>query len=305
MSQGVSPAAARGLKYRALRALFRHFGRMRPAARLRLGRWLGALAYRCVRPRVKVARRNLELCFPQMSEARREALLREHFHALAQSVVDRGVLWYAPPEKVREMVALSGYEHLQRQLDAGQSCILLAPHFIGLDAAASRLTMQCPSGATMYAPQSDPAVDAIVREGRTRFNDVHLVSRRDGVRSLLRHIRAARPIYYLPDMDLGRKGAVFVPFFGVPAATMPSTAQIARTWQLPVLPVLSHWDAATGRYHIEVLPPLEDFPGEQDAEAATARLNALLEQWVLRMPAQYYWVHRRFKTRPAGQPKLY
>ncbi len=303
-----SPGAAaprRSLKYRALRGLFMWFGRIRPATRLWLGRWLGALAYRLVQPRVKVARRNLELCFPGLSEPERETLLRRHFHALAQSVVDRGVLWYAPPERVREMVQLSGYEHLQAQLDAGRSCILLAPHFIGLDAAASRLTMETPSGATMYAPQSDADVDAIVREGRTRFNDVHLVSRRDGVRTLLRHIRAARPIYYLPDMDLGRKGAVFVPFFGVPAATMPSTAQLARNFDLPVLPILSHWDEHSGRYLIEVLPPIADFPGDATPEDATARLNQLLEGWVRRMPEQYYWVHRRFKTRPPGEDKLY
>ena len=292
-------------KYRLLRALFQWFGRIGPGTRQRLGRWLGAATYRFVKPRVAVARRNLDLCFPDMDPQARQTLLRQHFRALAQSVVDRGVLWFAPPEKVREMVTMSGYEHLQRQLDAKQSCILLAPHFIGLDAAASRLTMDCPSGATMYAPQSDPDVDALVREGRTRFNDVHLVSRRDGVRSLLRHVRAARPLYYLPDMDFGRKGAVFAPFFGVQAATMPSTAQIARTFELPVLPVLSTWDPDTGRYHIEVLPPIEDFPGEQSPEEATARLNGLIEEWVMRVPSQYYWVHRRFKTRPLGEAKLY
>lgn len=300
------PAIPRGWKYRALKALFTWFGSRSNTTRLRLGKLLGGLSYRLVRPRVRVARRNLEICFPELDAAARERLLRDHFHALAQSVVDRGVLWFAPPERVRELVSLSGYEeNLKPLVAARQSCILLAPHFIALDAAASRLTMETPSGATMYSPQSDPDVDALVREGRARFNDVHLVNRRDGVRPLLRHVKAGRPLYYLPDMDFGRKGSLFVPFFGTPAATIPATAQLASTWKLPVLPIRGSWNPATGRYHIEVLPALADFPGEDGLEAATARINRMVEDWTRDMPSQYYWVHRRFKTRPPGEPGLY
>ena len=181
----------------------------------------------------------------------------------------------------------------------------VAPHFVALDAAASRLTIACPTGATMYTPQSDPDVDALVRDGRMRYNDVHLVSRHDGIRGVIRHIRAGRPIYYLPDMDFGRKGSVFAPFFGIPAATLTATAQLARSFELPVLPVLSRWNPETGRYLVEVLPPMADFPGESSLEDATALLNRELESWVRRCPSQYYWVHRRFKTRPKGEAKLY
>jgi len=293
------------LKLRALRALFAWFGRMGPAGRARAGRWLGWLALRLVRPRVRVARRNLELCFPQLEPAQRKALLREHFHALAQSVVDRGVLWFAPPDAVRDLVRLEGREHIDPLLAQGRPFMLLAPHFIALDAAASRLTLEFPTGATIYTPQSDPDVDELVRKGRTRFNDTRLVNRRDGVRGLIRHVREGRSIYYLPDMDFGAKGSVFVPFFGVPAATLLATAQIARSFELPVLPVLSRWEPDTGRYVVEVLPPMADFPGEDGPEAATARLNLAIESWVRRCPGQYYWVHRRFKTRPPGQAGLY
>jgi|HigsolmetaAR204D_1030405.scaffolds.fasta_scaffold10717_2 Lauroyl/myristoyl acyltransferase len=295
----------RSLKARALHGIFAWFGRISPQARARAGRVLGWLALRLVRPRVRVARRNLQLCFPQLSEAERQRLLREHFHALAQSVVDRGVLWFAPPQAVRDLVELRGGEHIQALIDQRRPFMLLAPHFIGLDAAASRLTLEFPTGATLYSPQSDPDVDELVRAGRTRFNDTHLVNRRDGVRGLIRHIRAGRPIYYLPDMDFGAKGSVFAPFFGVPAATLLATAQIARNFSLPVLPVLSRWVPETGRYVVEVLPPMDDFPGQDSLEAATMRLNRALEDWVRRCPAQYYWVHRRFKTRPPGEPKLY
>jgi KDO2-lipid IV(A) lauroyltransferase len=122
---------------------------------------------------------------------------------------------------------------------------------------------------------------------------------------MVRHLRAGRPLYYLPDMDFGRAGSVFVPFFGVPAATLLATAQLARKWQAALVPVIDFWDPATGRYRVEVLPALADFPGEDSLEDATARLNREIEAWVRRCPSQYYWVHRRFKTRPEGEPSLY
>ncbi|MFC4276016.1 lysophospholipid acyltransferase family protein [Achromobacter aloeverae] len=294
-----------GLKRRALEALFRWFGRVSPGTRQRLGAGLTWLTLRFARRRQRIVRINLQLCFPHESEATRKRWLREHFRALCQSLIDRGVLWYGSRAAIEEMVSVTRPPEFQRLVDEGKPMLLLAPHFIGLDVAATRLTMDAPTGATMYTPQRDPDVDAIVAAGRTRFNDVHLVSRRDGVRGLIRHIRESRPVYYLPDMDFGRDGAIFVPFFGVLAATVPATAQIARKWQLPVFPVLEHWDPATGHYHVEVLPALADFPGDDTVEAATARLNRELEGWVMRCPSQYYWVHRRFKTRPPGEAKFY
>ncbi|CAM4203510.1 lysophospholipid acyltransferase family protein [Kerstersia similis] len=293
------------LKTRLLRRLFSWFGQMRPSTRLRLGKSLGWLAYKLVKPRTRVARRNLELCFPELSAQAREDLLRQHFRALAQSVLDRGVLWFGTPAAVRALVRVEGFEHLQHYLNLGQPSLLLAPHFIGLDAAASRLTMDVPSSATMYSTQSDAEIDALIREGRTRFNDVQLVSRRDGIRTLLKHVRDGRPIYYLPDMDFGSRGSVFAPFFGNLAATLTSTAQIAGKWSLPVLPILSVWHPEDGTYTVRVLPPLPDFPGADDPEAASARLNQLIEGWVRECPSQYYWVHRRFKTTPPGMAGRY
>jgi KDO2-lipid IV(A) lauroyltransferase len=293
------------LKHRALVALFTWFGRVSPATRRRAGAVLTWFTLAFASRRKHIVRTNLRLCFPGETEATRERWLRQHFRALCQSMVDRGVLWYGTPETIRDMVTVSGHEEFLRLGREKQPLILLAPHFIGLDVAATRLTMESPTGATMYTPQRDPDVDAIVRAGRRRFNDVQLVSRKEGVRGLIRHLRDARPVYYLPDMDFGRDGAIFVPFFGVPAATIPATAQIARKWNTPVIPVIEFWNPDTGRYHVEVLPALKDFPGDDTLEEATARLNRELEQWVRRCPSQYYWVHRRFKTRPKGEPKLY
>src|SRR5690606_30516142 len=129
--------------------------------------------------------------------------------------------------------------------------------------------------------------------------------RKDGIRGLLRYLRRGVPVYYLPDMDFGRTGATFVPFFGVPAATLLATAQIARNQDAAVVPIISRLDEDTGKYHVEVLPPIDDVPGDEPTEADPARLSGLLEAWVRTDPAPYYWVHRRYKTRPdPGEPKL-
>ena len=292
-------------KLSLLRALFAYFGRCGFRTRRRWARTLGWLAPRLMRSRAHIVRTNLALAFPQRSPQDREAWLRRHFQLLAQSVVDRGLLWFGPEEKIYETLPINGLEHLEKLLNEKRRIIMLAPHFIGLDAAATRLTLYLKDSATMYTRQSDPAVDQVVREGRGRFNTVHLVSRHDGVRGLIRHLRNGVPIYYLPDMDWGLAGAAFVPFFDVPAATLLTTAQIAGNFDAAVVPIMSRLDPRTGRYHVTVLPPLEDFPGEDDLETATARINRLIEDWVRRDPAQYYWVHRRYKTRPEGEARFY
>lgn len=293
------------LRMRLLIATFEWLAGASQATRMRLGALLGWLAPRLVRRRVPVVRRNLALCFPELSAQARERLLKDHFRALAQSVVDRCVFWFGSAQQICEMVSVTGHEQIAGLVARHGSVLMLAPHFVGLDAAATRLSIEGPAGAAMYSPQNSPGLDKLVRLGRSRFNAVHLVSRREGVRALIRYIEAHLPIYYLPDMDFGRRGAVFVPFFGVPAATQTSTAQLAARWGLPVVPVVCLWDPVTGHYDVQVRAPLADFPGIDSPEAATAVLNRHIERWVREAPAQYYWVHRRFKTRPPGEPPLY
>lgn len=288
-----------------LRALFAYFGRCRFRGRRRWARAIGSIAPVVMRSRAHIVRTNLALAFPERSPQDRERCLRKHFLLLAQSVVDRGLLWFGKKDTIMDTVQITGLEHLDTLLKAKRRIILLAPHFIGLDAAATRLTLFLKESATMYTRQSDPDVDQIVREGRGRFNTVHLVSRHDGVRGLIRQLRKGVPVYYLPDMDWGLTGAAFVPFFGVPAATLMTTAQIARNFDAAVVPIVSRLDMETGRYAVSVQPPLEDFPGEDSLEEATARINRLIEEAVRVDPAQYYWVHRRYKTRPEGESRFY
>lgn len=292
-------------KYSILRAVFRYFGRCPTQTRLRWGRLLGWLTPRLMRSRAHIVRTNLRLCFPTLSDQERAALLQRHFYLLAQSIIDRGLIWFGTPDRVAQTIKISGLEHFDALLQANRKILVLAPHFIGLDAAGSRLTMHSKRTATFYTPSSDRDVDALMREGRARFNESLLISRKDGIRGLIRLLRQGIPVYYLPDMDFGPKGAVFVPFFGVPAATLPSTAQIAQSWDAAVLPIISNLDLATGVYNVHILPPVPNFPGTDDLTAATARINRLIEEWVREDPAQYYWVHRRFKTRPNDGPKPY
>jgi len=305
-AEQVRTLKSRSFKSWLLVSLFQGLAKMSHNGRQRLGLVIGAVAPRLARRRAHIVRTNLALCFPEKSVEEREQLLRQHFRALAQSFVDRGLLWFGTVDQIRSLVSLSGLEKARRYTDNQQPLMLLAPHFVALDAAATRLTLEGPQGATMYTPQKDPDVDALVRLGRGRFHQVYLLSRTDGVRGLIRLMRQGLPTYYLPDMDFGAKGAVFAPFFGVPTATQTATAQIARQFKLAVLPILSRWDPETGRYHVTIGDELTDLSKEDlSIETATAKLNALLEGWIREDPSQYYWVHRRFKTRPNGEPSPY
>lgn len=288
-----------------LLAVLGYFGRCSTATRLRWGRVLGALTPRLLRSRAHIVRTNLALCFPDRSPEEREVIFRHHFQLLAQSVLDRGLCWFGSPERIYETISLRGEAHLQQLLDDKRPILMFAPHFIALDAAATRLTLFLKESATMYTRQSDADADDLIRTGRGRFNTVHLVSRHAGVRGLIRHLRKGIPVYYLPDMDFGIEGGAFIPFFGVPAATLLSAAQIAKTWNAAVVPIISRLNPDTGRYEVDILPPIENFPGRDDPVAATTRLNTLIEDAIRVDPAQYYWVHRRFKTRPEGEAKVY
>ena len=292
------------MKARFLLWLLRTMAWMPTGWRLKLGALTGWFACRIARRRMDIVLRNLELCFPEMSPRERAQMATLHMRALAQTVLDRGVFWFGSQEKIRRLVSVSGQSRIEEMLAEQGSVMLLAPHFIGLDAAATRLTMDGPAGATIYTPQRDPDIDAIVRAGRSRFHQVHLVSRKEGVRPLVRHVQNRIPIYYLPDMDFGRQDSAFVPFFGVPAATLLAPSRLARMLNMVVQPVIAEMLPGGQGYKVHFMPPLDNFP-TADTEADTLRLNQYIEQQILKNPSQYLWVHKRFKTRPEGEAGLY
>jgi KDO2-lipid IV(A) lauroyltransferase len=271
-----------------------------PQRWLRLaGAALGHLLYALAGSRRRVADANLRACFPGLDAAGRRQLVRETFVLFAQGFVDRAVLWRGSAARIRAMVRLSGAEHLDAL--KGSPVILLAPHFVGLDAAWSRLT-QDRRMATIYANQKNAAFNAALLAGRGRFGEPVLLSRQDGVREAFRALRQGLPFYFLPDMDFGPRDATFVPFFGVPAATVTAVSRLARLSGARILPCVTRLTDIG--YEVTIASPWEGFPGA-DVETDTLRVNAFIEEQVRLMPAQYHWLHKRFKTRPPGLPGLY
>ena len=281
-------------------------GLMRALARLplpwlrALGGVLGRLLFVLARRRRHVALTNLRLAFPDWSEAERVDVARRSFIAFAQSFIDRAWVWHAPDAVVRQRIRLTGaVDELRRP----EAAVLFAPHFYGMDAGGAAIMQQAVArGGSIYSPQSGAATDAWVRAGRERFGDVVLINRRDGVKPVIKSLREGRYLYLLPDMDLGPEESLFVPFFGVPAATVPSLPRLARLGRARVVPTVTRMTPQG--YEVQVHPAWTDYPGE-DVAADTALMNRRLEEWIRAMPEQYYWVHKRFKTRPAGEPSVY
>jgi len=272
-----------------------------------LARGVGRLLYKLAKSRRQVGLRNLALCFPDMPLPEREALLRAHFGWLTQSLLDRAVLWWASPARIKRLIHVEGDIDLaEREMQTtGRPTMWLCPHFVGLDVAgAAILLCQKRPGASIYQTQSNPLMDKLMKRGRLRFGNAEIFPRSDSVKPLLRAIKEGRGFFNLPDMDFGRKDAAFVPFFGVPAATLLAPSRMARMLNMVVQPVIAELLPGGRGWRVRFMPPLAHFP-TTDAEADTARMNRFIEGEILKQPEQYLWVHKRFKTRPEGETWFY
>lgn len=270
----------------------------------RIGRSLGRLLYYFARSRRQVAQRNIDLCFPELPAAQRRQITREHFSLIGRSVLERGILWWGSAARIRRLVQVTGEEHLHAARAAGQPVILLAPHFLGLDAGGVAMTQRFDI-VSIYSKQSNPVFDAAVLRGRSRFGDQLLISRDDSARPTVKAMKAGRPFYYLPDISPRRRDAVFVPFFGIQTATITGLPRLAKAAGAQVLPCVTRMLPGGAGYQLTLGAPWRDFPSA-DPVADAARMNAWIENEIRSMPSQYYWVHRRFKTRPLRtDPNLY
>jgi Kdo2-lipid IVA lauroyltransferase/acyltransferase len=267
----------------------------------RLGEWGGLLFHVLGRERRRITLINLALCFPELPEQARRRLARAHFRAVGRAVLDETVLWWSDRGRIEKLVRLDGLQHLAPL--QGTPVILLAPHFLGLNAGGVRLTLLPELWVSVYQRIKNPEVNRLALHARTRFGTSVVYSRQDGIRPVLRAIKAGRRLYLLPDQDHGRRETIFIPFFGVPAATVTALSRIARVTGARVLPCVTRMRPGWG-YDLSIERPWEDFPGES-VEADTRRMNAFIEQRVRDMPEQYLWMHRRFKTRPEGEQPLY
>lgn len=269
----------------------------------RIGEGLGLALQRLAGRRRHIVEVNLQLCFPSLSEPERARLAAAHFRALGRSLLERGIAWWASPARLARLVKVDGLDAVRAMKAEGRPVVLLAPHFVGLDVGGTRMAMELDS-VSIYARQKDPVVDRWLYHGRTRFGDQQLLSRSDGARATVKAMKSGRVFYYLPDMDYGRRDSIFVPFFGVPAATITGLSRLTRLAGAIVVPCVTRMLPDRSGYRVELGPAWTAFPSD-DIVADTARMNAWLECVIETMPEQYYWVHRRFKTRPEGEPGFY
>ncbi len=272
-----------------------------------LGRGLGLLMHALAGSRRRVALRNVELCLPELSEVERKALVREHFQWLARSLLERALLWHASPQRLRRLIRVEGDVHLAEReaADSGRAVMWLVPHFLAVDVAgASTQLFQTHRAFDVYAPQSNAVLDKALLEGRARFGGANFFSKKEGARPIVRAIRQGCAFFNPCDMDFGLRDAAFVPFFGQQAATLLAPSRLARSMNMVVQPVVGEMLPGGQGYVVRFLPAWTDWPTD-DPVVDAARMNRFIEEQIRRCPAQYLWVHRRFKTRPPGEPSLY
>jgi KDO2-lipid IV(A) lauroyltransferase len=266
-----------------------------------IGNTLGRLLYRLAKERRRVGEINLRLCFPDKSEAWREQVLREHFKMFARGFFERSILFWASAERICSLIRVEGIEHFNSIKD--KPAIFLTPHFIGLDIAGSWISQQV-DAVSVYSNQKNRYLNDLLYNKRIRFRQQKIFSRLQGLRPIIKELRNGKPFFYLPDQDQGIKDGAFIPFFGVPAATITALPRLASMTKAVVIPCVTRLLPGGEGYVVTFYPVWEDFPSGDDI-ADTRRMNEFIEQRALEIPEQYFWLHKRFKTRPDGENPPY
>lgn len=268
----------------------------------RLGRLLGRVLYRLARRRRQIARCNIDLCFPELSEQAREQMTRGVMESVGIAFFETGMAWFWPKSRLQKLFSIDGLEHLHNAQREGQGVLLIGLHFTHIDIGAKLLGLEYSIDGS-YRPHNNPVYDYVQRTGRSRHCAEGKAIPRDDVRAMIKALRAGRAIWYAPDQDYGPKHSIFVPLFNVPAATITAGSQLARMGKARVMG-FTQTRKPDGGYHLQIYPPLQEFPsGDETADAI--RINAFVEARIAEQPEQYLWVHRRFKTRPEGESDLY
>ena len=266
-----------------------------------MGSGLGVLLHAVGKERRNVALINLRLCFPQMTEAQREKLVREHFKMFGRGLLERTILWWSGGERIRSLIRVEGVEHFEAIKN--KPSILLTPHFVGMDVGGQWIA-QYSDTVCMYARQKNVYLTELLLHKRARFRSQKLYSRQQGLRPILKGMREGHPFIYPPDQDQGVKDGAFIPFFGVPAATMTSLPRIAQMTGAKVVPSITRVLPGGAGYVLTFYPAWENYPSGDDV-ADARRMNEFIEQRILEMPEQYFWLHKRFKTRPEGEASFH
>jgi KDO2-lipid IV(A) lauroyltransferase len=266
-----------------------------------IGNGLGVLLDLLAAERRNVGNINLKLCFPEMSDAARAQLLRDHFKMFGRSLIERSILWWSSAERISSLIRVEGIEHFNAI--QGRPTILLTPHFAGMD-AGGQWVAQHTDTVCMYANQKNLYLTELLLQKRARFRNQRLYSRQQGLRPILKGMRECLPFIYPPDQDQGVKDGAFIPFFGVPAATMTSVPRIAQMTKAKIVPSITRVLPGGEGYVLTFYPAWENYPSGDDI-ADARRMNAFIEDRIREMPEQYFWLHKRFKTRPEGEQSFY
>ncbi len=267
-----------------------------------MGRFLGRQFYRRNEKRRRIARINIDLCFPEMSTEQREQLVLRHFEAYGASIFDLAISWWASSSRLQRLTTVHGMERYQELIGQGQNVVLLTGHLLTVDLCGQYISPLRP-GVTMMKPLNNPLLNWMVYRGR-RQNGNQVVNREQGMRPMVRFLRKGYTGYFMPDEDFGSPASVFSPFFGVQSWTVTSLSMLARLGNAKVLPVFMHSLPGGRGYELYIDPALENFPSGDDGIDAT-NMNQALEKGIRRMPEMYAWTFKLFKTRPAGEEALY
>lgn len=268
---------------------------------LTIGKGLGALAHLAGGKRRAIIRRNIELCFPDLSATERDSLARRHFAALGISMIEMGLGRWASDERLTAITTVEGVEHVLDAINNGQGVILLSAHFTTLEISGRVLKLNIPPFDAVYRKHRSPFMTEVLRSGRER-SAARTIEKRD-IKSMVRSLREGRVVWYAPDQSYSRKGAEVILFFGVPSMHTTATSTLARLGRAVTVPYFPERHA-DGHYHLRILPPLENFPSD-DPVADTNKYVQVLEQQVRRCPEQYFWIHRKFKDLPDSYPDYY
>ena len=268
---------------------------------MRIGRLIGRIAHALAGSRRAIVRRNIELCFPALTPAERDALAREHFLALGMSVIEMGLGRWGSDRLHRKLGHLEGIEHINSAVKAGKGVILLSAHFTTLEIMGRVLALECPPFDAVYRKNSSEFITELQRTGRERSANT-TIEKRD-IKKMVRNLRNGRIVWYAPDQSYDRKGSEVIEFFGVPSMHATATSALARLGRAVTLPFFPR-RLADGSYEFLILPPLENFPSGDDA-ADTRKYVHVLEEHIRSCPEQYFWIHRKFKNLPDGYPDLY
>ncbi|WP_034917405.1 MULTISPECIES: kdo(2)-lipid IV(A) palmitoleoyltransferase [Erwinia] len=268
----------------------------------KLGAWMGRTSMRFLKRRVRITRRNLELCFPDMPAEQLEHRIEKNFESLGMGLLETGMAWFWSDRRVRRWFNVNGLHNLTAAQKNGRGVLIIGVHFMSLELGGRAMGL-CQPMMALYRPHNNKLMEWVQTKGRTRSNKA-MINRRD-LRGMVQALKQGEAVWFAPDQDYGPKGSVFAPLFAVPqAATTSGTWMLARMAQPAMVTVVLIRNEDGSGYELVIQPELKDYPIEDEQHAA-AFMNKVIEREIMRAPEQYMWLHRRFKTRPTGTHSLY